>query len=154
VKITATGRRLKSGAPYLNLTERANLVLRQRERDLDGIRHEIGSRYAADDAAGRGVVLALVGAAVLVEVLGPRLKRHDAFLRAAFLHPAADVANQPAGRTPQPREIGLAVGETGNGWRGMVNRPRQLCRQRRRHQHCRHDQKAESCAHGDPPPVS
>jgi hypothetical protein len=34
VKITATGRRLKSGAPYLNLTERANLVLTDTGREI------------------------------------------------------------------------------------------------------------------------
>ena len=34
VKITATGRRLKSGAPYLNLTERANLVLADTGKEI------------------------------------------------------------------------------------------------------------------------
>jgi hypothetical protein len=34
VKITATGRRLKSGAPYLNLTERANLVLSDTGKEI------------------------------------------------------------------------------------------------------------------------
>ena len=34
VKITATGRRLKSGAPYLNLTERANLVLTDTGKEI------------------------------------------------------------------------------------------------------------------------
>ena len=34
VKITATGRRLKSGAPYLNLTERANLVLTDTKKEI------------------------------------------------------------------------------------------------------------------------
>ena len=34
VKITATGRRLKSGAPYLNLTERANLVLTDNGKEI------------------------------------------------------------------------------------------------------------------------
>jgi hypothetical protein len=34
VKITATGRRLKSGAPYLNLTERANIVLADTGKEI------------------------------------------------------------------------------------------------------------------------
>jgi hypothetical protein len=34
VKITATGRRLRSGAPYLNLTERANLVLADTGKEI------------------------------------------------------------------------------------------------------------------------
>jgi hypothetical protein len=34
VKITATGRRLKSGAPYLNLTERANLLLADTGKEI------------------------------------------------------------------------------------------------------------------------
>ncbi|HXH24257.1 MAG TPA: DUF6152 family protein [Vicinamibacterales bacterium] len=34
VRITATGRRLKSGAPYLNLTERANLVLTDTGKEI------------------------------------------------------------------------------------------------------------------------
>ena len=34
IKITATGRRLKSGAPYLNLTERANLVLADTGKEI------------------------------------------------------------------------------------------------------------------------
>jgi hypothetical protein len=34
VRITATGRRLKSGAPYLNLTERANLVLTDSGKEI------------------------------------------------------------------------------------------------------------------------
>jgi hypothetical protein len=34
VKITATGRRLRSGAPYLNLTERANLVLTDTGKEI------------------------------------------------------------------------------------------------------------------------
>ena len=34
LKITATGRRLKSGAPYLNLTERANLVLTDTGKEI------------------------------------------------------------------------------------------------------------------------
>ncbi len=34
VKITATGRRLKSGAPYLNLTERANLLLAETGKEI------------------------------------------------------------------------------------------------------------------------
>ena len=33
-KITLTGRRLKSGAPYLNLTERANLVLADSGKEI------------------------------------------------------------------------------------------------------------------------
>ena len=33
-KITLTGRRLKSGAPYLNLTERANLVLTDTGKEI------------------------------------------------------------------------------------------------------------------------
>jgi hypothetical protein len=32
--ITLTGRRLKSGAPYLNLTERANLVLTDSGKEI------------------------------------------------------------------------------------------------------------------------
>ena len=34
VKITATGRRLKSGAPYLNLTERANIILTDTKKEI------------------------------------------------------------------------------------------------------------------------
>jgi hypothetical protein len=34
VKITATGRRLRSGAPYLNLTERANLILTDTGKEI------------------------------------------------------------------------------------------------------------------------
>jgi hypothetical protein len=33
-RITLTGRRLKSGAPYLNLTERANLVLTESGKEI------------------------------------------------------------------------------------------------------------------------
>jgi hypothetical protein len=34
VKVTMTGRRLKSGAPYLNLTERANVVLTDTGKEI------------------------------------------------------------------------------------------------------------------------
>jgi len=34
VKITLTGRRLRSGAPYLNLTERANIVLTDTGKEI------------------------------------------------------------------------------------------------------------------------
>ena len=34
MKITLTGRRLKSGAPYLNLTERANIVLTDTGKEI------------------------------------------------------------------------------------------------------------------------
>lgn len=34
MKITLTGRRLKSGAPYLNLTERANIVLTEGGKEI------------------------------------------------------------------------------------------------------------------------
>jgi hypothetical protein len=33
-KITLTGRRLRSGAPYLNLTERANIVLTDTKKEI------------------------------------------------------------------------------------------------------------------------
>jgi hypothetical protein len=33
-KITMTGRRLKSGAPYMNLTERANIVLTDTGKEI------------------------------------------------------------------------------------------------------------------------
>jgi len=33
-KITMTGRRLKSGAPYMNLTERANVVLTDSKKEI------------------------------------------------------------------------------------------------------------------------
>lgn len=34
IKITITGRRLKSGAPYMNLTERANVILTDSKKEI------------------------------------------------------------------------------------------------------------------------
>ena len=50
-KITLTGRRAKSGAPYMNLTERANIVLADSGKELYRTQNY---GQPADDTGGRG----------------------------------------------------------------------------------------------------
>jgi hypothetical protein len=53
-KITLTGRRAKSGAPYMNLTERANIVLADSGKELYRTQNYGQAPEAPAPAAGRG----------------------------------------------------------------------------------------------------
>ena len=81
-------------------------------QDLERIRHGVRSRHAADDAVRGGIVAAIVGAPLFIELLRPRLVWHRASRQIR-----GEVADQDRGRLPEPREIGLAVRQARRGRR-------------------------------------